>query len=394
MTPGSNHIDHLLRKFEARAASQEELNELLSLVNDGQQDEAIVTFITQQLEMFEPGNDEEIQFWQNRFKGFSGKVSGGNSNATVHGVHLLKTTWFRRPASRIAMRWASAAAIIILFGIGTYFYTTTQNKNQGITSVKPAPVEKDIMPGKNRAVLTLSSGKMVELDSAVPGTIKDQALSIENKNGRLIYKNGDLVAMNTMTTPKGGQYQLTLADGTRVWLNAASSITYPTAFTKNSREVSITGEVYFEVAKNKTRPFIVKANDKEIKVLGTDFNVNAYTDELFPKISLAEGSVQVEGKILQPGQAYIDGKIVTTNIYQDIAWKNGRFNFQDKELKEIMRQLARWYDLKVIYEPGLNKIEFGGEIPMNLTLTQVLKVLQNIEVHFKLEEGNTLRVMP
>ncbi|MBO9572328.1 MAG: FecR family protein [Chitinophagaceae bacterium] len=299
----------------------------------------------------------------------------------AHRIHFLKTTWFRY-----------AAAIIIIAGIGTYLWNTQQKAKPLITSTKPVPVKNDVLPGGQKAILTLSDGKKIELNNTASETIHDQALSIENNNGQLIYKKGELVAMNTMTTPKGGQYQLTLADGTRVWLNAASSITYPTAFTGNKREVSITGEAYFEVAKNAQQPFHVKTPKEEITVLGTEFNVHAYNEEP-SKTSLIEGSVKINDRILQPGQAFINGNIISTNIEQDIAWKNGYFSFENKSLEQIMTELARWYDVQVTYEQGVPKMEFMGMVGRNLTLSQVLSGLQKVGLKLRLEENRRLVIL-
>ncbi len=194
-----------------------------------------------------------------------------------------------------------------------------------------------------------------------------------------------MVAMNTMTTPKGGQYRVTLGDGTKVWLNAASSITYPTAFTGKKREVSITGEAYFEVSKNKEKPFIVKTSSDEITVLGTSFNINAYADEQSIKTSLLLGTVKIGNSFLKPGEGYQDGKIVQTNVQQDIAWKNGKFNFKNLSLEQVMRQIARWYDVEPVYSNGIPEVKLGGGMDRSLTLVQVLEGLKSLNVNCRLE---------
>lgn len=289
----------------------------------------------------------------------------------VHRLHFLKTAWVRY-----------AAAIIILFGIGAYLWNTTQKKNPQITEAKPAPVQHDIQPGKDRAILTLSNGQQVVLDKAASETIKDGTLSIENNDGQLIYKKGDKVAMNTMSTPKGGQYQLTLADGTKVWLNAASSITYPTAFTGTSREVTVTGEAYFQVTANAKQPFHVKTSDETITVLGTEFNVNTYE---VMKTSLVTGSVKIGAAVLKPGQAYSSGKVSNTNIDQDIAWKNGYFSLEGKSVREIMQELSRWYDIEVVYDEGVADQELAGKIGRNLNLSDVIDGLQKLGIKLRIE---------
>lgn len=300
------------------------------------------------------------------------------STRPVHRVHFLKTSWFKY-----------AATIIILFGIGAYLWNT-QNDSRTIIQTKPVPVKKDILPGGQKAILTLADGRTIVLDSAVNGQLAvENGSEVIKKDGQVIYGAGQFnntsVTFNTMSTPKGGQYQLTLADGTKVWLNAASSITYPTVFNGKTREVKIAGEVYFEVAKNAKMPFVVKTGKENITVLGTSFNVNRYTDEPQGKISLADGSVKVNEKLLQPGQAYLEGKIINTNIAQDVAWKNGAFNFHHVKLADAMRQLERWYDIKVEYDSSVANIEFWGKIGRSLALQELLEGLNRPDLHFHLK---------
>ncbi|MBO9571836.1 MAG: FecR family protein, partial [Chitinophagaceae bacterium] len=193
------------------------------------------------------------------------------------------------------------------------------------------------------------------------------------------------ISYNTMSTPKGGQYQLTLVDGTKVWLNAASSITYPAIFTGNNRKVIVKGEVYFEVAKDKNKPFVVQTDTDEINVLGTSFNVNAYRDRGYIKTSLIDGAIKIGNILLQPGQAFANGKIVKTDIQQDIAWKNGLFNFSGASLEEVMLELSRWYDVDIVYEHKPEKY-FDGKMDRGLTLLQALKILKQTGIHFRIED--------
>jgi transmembrane sensor len=311
---------------------------------------------------------------------------------TVHRVHFIKNNWFRY----------AAAIIVIVTGIALYynFLHTAQPGNE-VARTTPPSVSNDVMPGSDRAVLTLSNGRKVELDSAASETIKDGTLSIENYNGQLVYKKGDMVAMNTMTTPKGGQYQLTLSDGTKVWLNAASSITYPTAFQGKSRAVTITGEAYFEVAKNKSKPFLVSFDNSKVEVLGTSFNINAYADEATSSTTLIEGSVRIRSAdqqlVLKPGQQAVkeNGIKLNTapNIRQVLAWKNGAFDFNNLDFETCMRQLERWYDIKVVYDRAVPKDKFLGQIDKNLTLREVLEGLSGVVAKFRLED-RTLHVLP
>jgi ferric-dicitrate binding protein FerR (iron transport regulator) len=294
-------------------------------------------------------------------------------------------------------RYAAAAAIIII-AAGAYLLSHhSRTDNPIVASIPQAPAH--IKPGTQKAILTLADGSTVTLDNAANGMIAQQGATqvLKLANGQIRYQAGQKVdnqgkpAYNIMSTPNGGQYQLTLPDGTNVWLNAASSITYPCAFTGDERKVKITGEVYFEVAKDKSKPFLVTAGDQQIEVLGTHFNVNAYTDEDHIKTSLLEGAVRVNSVLLKPGQAFAHGKISPTNVEQDIAWKNGVFNFNNQSLAQVMRQLARWYDLEIVYPQGVPQKEYGGEIGKNLTLDQVLKGLENSGIHFTLN-GRRLTV--
>lgn len=297
-------------------------------------------------------------------------------------IYVLRASW---------LRYAAVAALFV--GAGFFYY------NKAAISARSGPSSivalsdsaNDVLPGSNKAVLTLSNGKTIELDENGNQVITDGELTIQNDNGLVTYQKSEVVAYNTMSTPMGGQYKLKLPDGTTVWLNAASSITYPTAFPGNTRVVSITGEVYFEVEKDPARPFTVKTYKDEITVKGTSFNVNSYPDESAVKTSLLEGLVEINGALLTPGKAYIDGTIEETNLSRDLAWKNGAFNFHHVKLSEAMRQISRWYGVEIRYEGRAGDIELGGEIGRNLTLQQVLNGLQDKDTHFRLE-GKVLTV--
>lgn len=305
-----------------------------------------------------------------------------------------------------------AAAVILVAGIGAYAWLKERDqphlsaKNNMLT----APVS-DVAPGGQKAVLTLADGTAIQLDSAADGQLATQQGSqVLKKDGRVIYTSTDkeenIQVYNTLRTPRGGVYQITLPDGTRVWLNAASSISYPVAFTGGERVVKITGEVYFEVASHPQRPFIVKVNEtNSIEVLGTQFDVKAYGEDDLISTTLLQGAVRIvsNGKkaALKPGQqaSISDRQLLVKTIGQGgiseaMAWKEGRFNFQDASLQEIMRQLSRWYDIEVVYEKGIPDLEFIGEVERSLPLSQVLKGLKMSGVNFRLEKGRRLIVSP
>lgn len=305
-------------------------------------------------------------------------------------IPLYKRRWLRY-----------AAAILVVLAAVMYFSDDTRQRPPAETvKVPPVPVESDIAPGGNKAVLTLADGSTIILDSTANGQLTRQngSVIIKRADGQLEYQRqqapqSGTVGYNTMSTPNSGQYQLILPDGSMVLLNAASSITYPTAFTGKERKVSITGEAYFEVARNTTMPFIVTTRSETITVLGTHFNIHAYEDDGPVKTSLLEGSVSVGGKKLTPGQAYRDGAVFVTDLEQDVAWKNGLFNFNNVDLPTAMRQLARWYDLEVRFEGKIPDKVIRGEMGRDLRLSQVLNILNKLGMNFRLD-GRILIVSP
>ena len=300
-------------------------------------------------------------------------------------------------------RLAVAASILIIFSVGYLKLQPGKRLPSTNPIAKVAPIKNDVMPGGQKALLTLSDGSQIVLDSASNGLLSQQGGTkvIKLANGQLEYaattgSSAELV-YNTMSTPAGGQYQLTLPDGSKVWLNASSSIHYPTAFTQNERRVTITGEAYFEIAKNAQKPFIVKMyNGSEVKVLGTHFNIKAYTDEEQINTTLLKGSINVsqgaKNNLLKPGnQAQIDksGKInivMDVNTEEAVAWKNGNFQFTSADVTTVLKQAARWYNIDVVYA-GTTSSEnkFTGKIPMSVNLSRLLKWLEYSDIHFKLE---------
>lgn len=318
-----------------------------------------------------------------------------------------KVIKIRRPVWRIA---ASVAAVALLVISITYFLIYP-SKDPTATSVKNQPpmLANDVLPGGNKATLTLADGSVITLDSAKNGRLADQgrATVLKVDDGQLAYNRVDgepqEIAFNTVSTPRGGQYRVILADGTQVWLNSLSSILFPTAFTGAERKVEITGEAYFEVAKDKNRPFKVLVNGMEVEALGTQFNINAYTDERNITTTLVEGSVRVKkgnaNVLLFPdNQAILNGNneldlLPKVNTEEIIAWKNGWFQFEGTSIESIMRQVSRWYDVEVIFEKKVDKY-FVATIPRNVPVSRLLRIFELTEsVHFKIE-GKTITVMP
>ncbi|RFS26296.1 FecR family protein [Chitinophaga silvatica] len=293
-----------------------------------------------------------------------------------------------------------AAAIAVLAVAGRYLYQYRTN-----TRV-PTPVvaQNVIMPAAGAVTLTLADGSVVEVDSLGNQTIL-QGASVNKSGDELVYNStsGDAGSLNILSTPRGRQFQVKLADGTRVWLNAASSITYPTAFTGATRKVKVIGEAYFEVAQNPQQPFEVTANRAIVQVLGTSFNINAY-DSAQISTTLLEGAIKISANdkninpvILKPGQE----SRLTTNITvinqvdtdRTLAWKKGYFNFEGASLHQVLDELQRWYDIEVVYEENAKNIRFGGALSRNKSLDNIISALKDSEVHFRLE-GRKLIVLP
>ncbi|HVW62508.1 MAG TPA: FecR domain-containing protein [Puia sp.] len=298
--------------------------------------------------------------------------------------------------------WAAAAAVLVLLG-SVYLIV---NKNKGAQlPLGPIAKTKDVLPGKSGAILTLSDGSKMVLDSLGNGVITTQANApVALKDGKLIYgkaagNDPGVVLYNTMSTPRGRQFQMVLPDGSKVWLNAASSITYPVAFSGKERLVKIRGEAYFEIAANASMPFRVQLADGEkVEVLGTSFNVNAYEDEGSFRTTLVDGKVRVSlgngAKVLAPGeQAYAGPGDPVVKVLQDvdiagvIAWKNNYFSFADADLSTVMRQLSRWYNVDVVFAGPVPAGRFNGKIGRALTLAQVLKLLTVARVNYTIEQN-------
>jgi len=306
---------------------------------------------------------------------------------------------------RLWPRIAAAASVILALSFGGYFILH-KNHSQQITKIQP----RDIGPGGNKAILTLANGTSIVLNSAKNGILAQQGNVLVNKtaNGDVVYQAAKSGAgndqnqniYNTITTPRGGQYHLVLADGTNVWLNAASSIKYPTAFLGKDRRVEITGEAYFEVIHNAAKPFRVVGGGQTVEVLGTHFNINTYTDEDVVKTSLLEGSVMVSAAntavMIKPGQQarlFAAGGKQKINVVNDadmdeaVAWKNGFFQFDNENLAGIMRNVSRWYDVDVYYKGNnLQGQLFSGRLSRFKNVSQLLKKLELTgAVHFKVE---------
>ena len=313
------------------------------------------------------------------------------------------------PSIIVIMRTVAAALIIGISIIAFTFLLQNKEQKKFASSNKPARPATDMSPGTNKAMLTLGNGSKIILDS-ISGTLgKDGGIDIVKKgDGQVEYQDDNIqhnqsAVYNTISTPRGGQYEVALADGTNVWLNASSSIRFPVQFNDSIREVEMTGEVYFEVAHNPSKPFRVKVKDNYINVLGTHFNVMAYDDEPSINTTLLQGSVKVESqnssRLISPGQEAIADRSGSIKIIKDadveeaIAWKNGYFQFNRSDIKSIMHQVERWYDADVRYADDV-KLHFTGQVSRSVNVSELLRKLElTNEVHFKIE-GKRITVLP
>ena len=308
------------------------------------------------------------------------------------------------------IRWttiAAAASVLLFLSIGGYFLLHKQTPKQQIAQNQP--LHNDIAPGGNKAILTLGNGKKIVLTDAKNGTIAKEDNKIIKKgiDGTVSYEangstgNNRQLTYNTVTTPRGGQWPVVLPDGTKVILDAASSIKYPVSFNGNERKVEITGQVYFEVAHNTAKPFRVTVKGQTIEDLGTHFDINAYEDEPAIKTTLLEGSVKVskdgQSVLLKPGQeAILQGhqiKVADADIELAVAWKNGLFQFDNAPLPEVMRQLSRWYDVDITYEGKIPDRAFSGKLYRNVKASQVLDILAYKKIHYRIE-GKKIIITP
>lgn len=378
--------EELLDKFNKGLCTPEEI----AIVENWYNKQSLIS----KDELSEPDlNDANDAIW----KGISGKLTvAGYQAPSASPIFSIK-------------RMLVAASLFVVLGAGVFYfgspYLNNHNDNQATT-------QPHIKPGTNKAYLTLADGKRITLTDSTTGTLALQGSVKITKtaDGQIAYQVVDEGKeqpgkYNTLEAPKGGQYQITLIDGTKVWLNAASVLKYPTKFDGTERKVALTGEAYFEVAKDNKKPFRIISDNQTIEVLGTHFNVNAYSDESAIKTTLLEGSVKVfrtaEGsnyKILTPGQQSVlsssELNVREVDTEEAVAWKEGFFIFENDNLKILMRKLERWYDVEVDYT-GIadNKTKITGTLSRNTQLAEVLKLLEETDKFKFKTEGRRITIM-
>lgn len=393
-------LTYLLERLAANTASEDELDELAALVDrdePGASVEAVESWLEEHREQPLPAYDHP--HWMQVADQIlaADKLTADPVAAPAPRVHHLH-------------RWGWAAAVILLIAAGAWLINRQSPSRSNANMAATSPLDVD--PGTHGAVLTLADGSQMVLDSAGNGVITRQnGTSVILKNDGLQYAPEEAGAedmkYNTITTSRGRQFKVILPDGTKVWINAASTLRFPVAFNGESRVVELSGEAYFEVAKNALQPFRVQVPGRiDLDVLGTAFNVHAYGNEQKSFTTLVEGAVRVSlpGKsgsavVLKPGDQLQAGSnamelVNNANVDKAIAWKNGLFNFEGVGLREMMRQLERWYNLEVVYEGNVPDVLFFGEMSRKLKLSDVLSGLERNDVHFRLEEGRRLIVMP
>jgi transmembrane sensor len=406
----SIRLEYLFRQYLNQELSAEENRELMQLLQQQSNDGAVKEWLD--------------DLWSNLT--IENRLSESKANALFNAILAadrdVPMQTAQRPVRRLftATRVAAAAVLLLCISTGVWYFFLKKQAPSTVQSNEPAHIINDIPPGINNAVLVLADGKRINLDSSVNGDLAQQGTTtIRNSNGQLLYvvdrssKAGGTVnrelgtSFNTLTTARGNQYQLLLPDGSKVWLNAESSVRFPVAFHGAARRVEITGEVFFDVVHNAKMPFSVLANGVEVQDLGTQFNVNAYENEEGVKTTVVEGKVKVKvqapssrlqapsqntSAIVIPGQrAQVNEKgaiklVKDADVDAAVAWKNGQFMFAGNSIQSVMRQLERWYDIEVSYAPNVSKEEYIGTITRFSNISAVLNMLERTgTVRFELK---------
>lgn len=390
---------YLLERYITGSIDDNELAELRELTELSAPD------VQQSIQRWLESREADPAYNPHQWQHVLGRITSADRQEEKKVVPVYKRAWFR---------YAAAAAVIIIAGLG---YWSSNGKMENETTGHQPVVQKEVPPGKDGAILTLADGTTVVLDSMGNGMVARQNGShVVLEDGKITYYAASAtvaVTYNTMTTPRGRQFNITLPDGTRVWLNAASSLRYPTVFNGSERKVQVTGEAYFEVVENKNQPFRVETGKGiEVEVLGTDFNVNAYDDEPSINTTLLEGSVKVVSRnspeengntvVLKPGQQAQHSntevekslRVRQVDLDEVVAWKEGAFSFNDADLKAVLRQLSRWYNVDIEYAGDISeKDRFTGKLGRSLTLADLLAEMKEYDVKFRIE-GNKIVVLP
>lgn len=385
-------FEELLSQYLGKNISISEETELMNLLIDPELEQRKAALLDEVYDKF-----PEYQMLEERADDIFSKILKQAESGTKS-TKINKITW---------VRWIAAASIILIVGISAKFILPKFFNEDARQESAKTKIQEIKAPALNKATITLSNGQRVFLDNAVNGKLirQDGVDLVKLADGKIAYSGfSNKELFNTLNNPRGSKVvDMLLADGSRVWLNTGSSITFPVSFNGNERKVVITGEAYFEVAKNVAKPFKVSVEGKcEVVVLGTHFNINSYSDESSIKTTLLEGSVKVsslksnKSLLIKPGQQAQLGENEelllnkNANLDQVMAWKKGFVHFEDADLQLVLRQLARWYDIEIIYKGEIPNRKFAGEMQLDLNLSQILKILETNNIQFKLEEGRKL----
>lgn len=394
----TERVKYLAARYANNTCTRSELNELVTYADTAGAEDALQQAFQEHWDALRPEAPLLPVNWEEMYE----RITAPDAATPVIS--------FPSPAPIYKRRWWTVAALLLLAAGGTWLWINSQPGNQGNQTL----AVQQIAPGHSGAVLTLADGTQVVLDSTANGQVAQQAsVLITKQNGQLVYHKkeaetatSDKPLLNTLSTPRGRHYQLVLPDGTTAWLNAGSSIQYPAAFTGKDRRVTITGEVYFDVAAKADAPFIVTTPKQEITVLGTGFNINAYSNEAAERTTLLSGRIKVaagsngvftDDKTLKPGQQALlaaNGHLNVQEVEaeQYIAWVKGVFWFNHASVPDVMRQLERWYDIEVTYEGTVPQHDFGGKLQRSLPLADVLQLLEKSGVYCEVE-GRRITVL-
>ncbi len=387
-------VRYLVQKFFRNQCTDTEKAELADWIERSATDAALKSILADAWKDFQPTASMPV----NKADAILSAILNTKEELATTNVPVQQLWW---------KKLSVAAALILLLGSAGYLLMFNENK-QKIGRIQNLPVNSAKDAGSNKAVLTLSDGSRLFLDTGFAGTLARQGnTDVISSKGELSYKTEMKTASatmlyNTLVTNKGQLYPLNLSDGSKVWLNSSSSIKFPVAFTGKERLVEVNGEAYFEVANNPDQPFKVLLNGMQVEVLGTHFNVNGYSDESVIKTTLLEGALKVSkgdiSLLLLPGQqaglqenGNID-LIKNIDMEEAVSWKDGYFHFKEASLETVMRQLARWYDVEVVFENKEAHQTFSGDLEKNLSISRVVEMLEMSQVRCKLE-GKKLVVL-
>lgn len=383
-----SRLTMLFKNYYSGLATEAEIDELMLLIKESKDDKQLAELIK--------------NVWENQYpdeKQFSKQESEKMLHSILYmSVHKHDDDYLENKIRTLGWVRYAAASIIFIAGITMYWLGNRPTENLKV--MNPKEQFADILPGGNKAVLTLSDGQQLNIDNTVVGYFGKNGTAEFTQTGAgklnaVVFESAKAsdLQFNKLSTPKGGQYQITLQDGSNVWLNASSSIRFPTVFSEVDRVVEIYGEAYFDIIQDINRPFIVKFGTSEVEVLGTSFNIMAYEEENMAKTTLVEGSVKLrngsKSQTLKPGEQGVvqdRGEIQKTlvDIEQQIAWKNGLFYFKDSSIEEVMRQTARWYNIEVKYKGKMNVRQFTGKVPRNVNISELLNMLRYAGVNFEI----------